>query len=219
MEQVGSSRWVGLLLLIGVVAFSIATIIAEPFEQATPEGLYTAIASNLSLYRTVNILSTIGMALLLIGFFLLALRVRSASGSLFVTFIGLFSAALIFWIAEIIARLTSTSASAQAAGAGLATRSGIGIGFDPLFLGFFAAALAGAALLVWGLGKAGVLSFRTAAISSLIVLASGIVAAIFYPWVGGVERVMFYPLFLVILPLAIFFLIRRRQPAVVMGGS
>lgn len=65
MKQISSFRLIGLLLLIGLVTFSVATIIAEPFEQETPEGLYGAIASNTAMYQTVNLLATIG--LLLVG--------------------------------------------------------------------------------------------------------------------------------------------------------
>lgn len=122
----------------------------------------------------------------------------------------LFAAAPVFWMIEIIGRLTTTASAAQSP-PGLGAPSGIGIGFDLFFLGFFIAALVGTALLVWGLGKVGVLSYRMAAMASLVVLVSGIVATIFYPWVGAVERVFFYPLVLVVLPLAIYLLVRHRQ--------
>jgi hypothetical protein len=213
MKQVGSLRAIGLLLLVGILTFSAATIIAEPFEQETPQALYSAISSNLALYRIVNLLGTIGMVLILISFFLLALLVLPVSRSLFYACVILFSAALIFWMAEIISRLASTTSSAQLAMAGAEPPNNLGIGFDPLFLGFFITALSGAALLVWSLGKAGILAIRTAAIGSFLVLASGIVAALFYPSVGGVERVMFYPLVLVFLPLAIFLIVKRPQPS------
>jgi hypothetical protein len=213
MKQISSLRLVGLLLLIGLVTFSVATIIAEPFEQETPEGLYAAIASNIAMYQTVNLLATIGLILVLIGFFLLTFRILPESRSLAMLCFLLFAAALVFWMVEVIGRLTTTAAAAQST-PGLSAPSGIGIGFDLFFLGFFIAALVGTALLVWGLGKVGVLSYRMAAMASLVVLVSGIVATIFYPWVGGVERVFFYPLVLVVLPLAIYLLVRRRQPVI-----
>jgi hypothetical protein len=218
MKQFGSLRWIGLFLLVGLVTFSVATIIAEPFEQETPESLYAAITSNMAMYQTVNMLATIGLVLVLTGFFLLTFRILPKSRSIAMLCFLLFAAATVFWMAEIFGRLTTTATSAQSAPR-VSAQSGIGIGFDFFFLGFFITALVGTTLLVWGLGKAGVLSDRIAAIASLVVLTSGIVAAIFYPWVGGVERVFFYPLVLVVLPLAIYLLlVRRRQPVIGLAG-
>jgi hypothetical protein len=218
MKQIGSLRWIGLLILVGTVIFSAATIIAEPFEQETPQALYAAVAANPATYRTVNILATIGLALLLLGFFRLAALIQSTSRSLYIACLVLLSVAFIFWMIEASVRLTKVAADSQAAAGGSNPTGGAGIGFDLFFLGFFIAALVGTALLMWGLGRAGALSARIAMLASAVVLVSGIVAAIFYPWVGGVERVFFYPLFIVVLPLAIFLLVRRRQPAAIPAG-
>jgi hypothetical protein len=213
MEHTRSLRWVGLLLLAGVVVFSIATIIAEPFEQESATELYNAIAANVSLFRTINLLATVGVILLLAGFFLLAAYVRQAGRLLFVAFVALLAVGALLWAVEVFARITTTVSSAQAIASGgnqpSSLRAGMGVGFDPVFLGFLIFELGGIAVLVWSLGRAGLLSSRWALIGALVVVVSGVAAALFYPWVGGVERALFYPLFLVVLPLALYFLIRR----------
>lgn len=65
-------RGTGMLLLLGVILFSVATIVAEPFEQVTPLGLYQAIAQYGATYQLVNYLAGLGFVLFVAALALVA---------------------------------------------------------------------------------------------------------------------------------------------------
>ena len=71
-------------------------------------------------------------------------------------------------------------------------------------------ALIGIAALLWGLGEAGVLSSNLTQAGVVILVASSVFGAREYPWVGAVERILFYPFVGVVLPLAILLLSHSR---------
>lgn len=208
-------RWAGLLLLVGVVIFGVAMIAADPFEQETARSLYEAIATNGTQYYAVNLLAAAGIGTLLGGFVVLARRIQAANRPLISVGLVLLSAATILWITEVVVRLTSTVSIARAVVGGSpppATFPGtIGVGLEALLLAFLVTALAGLAALVWGLGDARLVSARLARVGVMLIVTSGTIAAVTYPWVGGVERALFYPLILVLLPLAIMLLLRSRR--------
>jgi len=208
-------RWVGILLLLGVIIFSAATIVAEPFEQETPLGLYQAIAQNGTVYQVVNLLAGFGFVVLVAAVALLARFFPLTHRRLTLTGLALLALAALLWLIEVMGRLTLTTATANQVGAGAAVPTifpaNLGVGFEPLFVAFLATSLVGLALLLWLMGQAGLLSKRLSLVGAGVMIASGGIAAWVYPWVGGVERALFYPFVLVLLPLAIFLLVRRRS--------
>jgi hypothetical protein len=218
MQAGTRTRWAGLLLAVGTILFSLATILGEPFEQDTVSSLLGTIASNSALYTTVNLLATVGFVVIIVGFALLTLLAqggRMARPRLQVTGLGLLVAAAAFWLVEVVARfgLAASGTSSPVTGGNetglLATP--LGTGLNAVFLAFLVLALAGLAALVWGLGDNQVLPRRLAHLGSGLVIVSGILAVLFYPWVGEVERALFYPLVLVVLPAAVYLLLRRQR--------
>jgi hypothetical protein len=225
MGQFRLLRWVGLLLLLGVVLYAVASIIAEPFEQETAAELYQMIEQEGSQYQLANVLSVIGMALLLGGFYLLTRLLSDANRTVVTLGLTLFALAVVLWVAEVIGRSVITTSVAE----GVVTRSEaipttfpqtVGVGLEPLFLAFLITALGGIALLVWSVGEAGLINALLARVGAGLTVVSGLIAAVTYPWVGGVERALFYPLVIVVLPLAILLLVRSfRRPTQVALGS
>jgi len=220
MQRIQLLRWSGLSLLLGTIIYAVASIIAEPFEQETATSLYQMIGQEVAQYRLVNALSLIGMILLLAGFYLLTRLMPEANRRLVTLGLALFGVATALWAAEVIGRLTITTSAAQEVNAGGAAPTAfpqtIGVGLEPLFLAFLLTALAGIALLVWLAGDVGLVNRLLARVGAALTIVGGIVAAITYPWVGGIERALFYPLVIVVLPLAVVLLIRGfRQPRAV----
>jgi len=66
--------------------------------------------------------------------------------------------------------------------------------------------LVGIAALIWGLGDVGMLSSDLTRAGVVVLVASGVFTAKEYPFLGGVERILFYPLVGVVLPLALILL-------------
>ena len=212
MLRTGSLRWIGILLLLGVILFAAATIAAEPFEQEAPLGLYQAIAQNSAQFQSVNLLAGLGLTLLVLALVALARLISPPERRLAV---GLLALGALLWLIEVFGRITTTVATARQVEAGSVPPStfpaNLGVGLEPLFVAFLATTLAGLAILLWRLGEAGLLSRRWSRIGAGVVVASGGIAALTYPWVGGIERALFYPLVLVYLPLAIFLIVRRQR--------
>lgn len=207
-------RWTGMLLLLGVILFSVATIVAEPFEQVTPLGLYQAIAQYGATYQLVNYLAGLGFVLFVAALALVARPIPRPQRRLTLAGLSLLAIATLLWLVEVIGRMTVTTTTARQISAGAAVPTTfpaiLGVGLEPLFVAFLAASLAGLALLLWQLGEAGLFPKRLGLVSAVVIIASGSIAALTYPWVGGDERALFYPLVLVLLPLAFFLLLRRR---------
>ena len=84
----------------------------------------------------------------------------------------------------------------------------IGVGLEFLFIAFLVTALIGIAALLWGLGEAGIFSLNLTRAGVVVLVASSVFAAREYPWVGAVERILFYPFVGVVLPLALMLLSR-----------
>lgn len=212
------TRWAGLLLVAGTILFSLATILGEPFEQETVSSLVGAIAAHSALYTGVNLLATVGFVTIIVGFMLLTLVPRPdrmARARLPVTGLRLLVGAAAFWLVEVVARfgLAGSGPGIPVTGdaaSGMFTTP-LGAGLNIVFVCFLVLALAGLAMLVWGLGDDQVLPARAARLGAGLVIVSGILAAFFYPWVGVVERALFYPLVLVVLPAAIYLLLGRPR--------
>lgn len=214
-DSARSLRSTGILLLLGVIIFSAGTIVAEPFEQETAAGLYQAIAQNGSSFLVVNLLVGLGFILVVLAFWLLISNLSTTHRRKANTGFILLIIATALWLLEIIARLTLTSSKANevAAGSPIPTTfpANVGIGLEPLFIAFLITTLVGLAILLWQLGRAGLLSQRWSSIGAGMTVATGGIAAFTYPWVGGIERALFYPFVLVLLPLAISLLVRSRR--------
>lgn len=215
MKRLLILRRIGYLLFAGVVIFTAATIICEPFKQDSLSGLYQEIALNTALYRGVNLISTVGILLILTGLVALAWQIRKASDWMFPTTTALLAISGAFWLAEVIARLTVTTAYARAiveTGNLLAPpHFHLGVGFDPLIINSLIWAVCGVALIVWGLSRVCFLPGNIAAAGPAAVVLGGILPAFFYPWIGAVERAMIYPLALVVLPLALLLIFQKRR--------
>lgn len=191
-----------------MIIFSAATIMAEPFEQEIPLGLYQAIAQNGTSFQVVNLLAALGIVLLTSAFALLARLLPQTHRRLTMAGLTLLALATLLWLIEITVRLIVTTETAHQVGSGPSVPTtfpaNAGVGFEPLFVAFLATSLAGLAVLLWQFGQAGLLSKRWSSLGAGVTIASGSIAAITYPWVGGVERALFYPFVLVLLPLANF---------------
>lgn len=211
-------RWAGLLLAAGISLIALAAIFGAPFEQATVSALREAIAARPGLYIGVNLLVTAGFMSIVLGFGTLALSTpvgRAALPRQPLAGLGLLVAAAALWMLEVVFRFVAADSGAGIPVTG-ASESGLlgmplGTGFNPVFLAFLAAALAGLAVLVWGLGDEGVLPRRLARVGALLVVLSGGLAVRLIPWVGAVEHALFYPLVLVVLPTAAYLLLRRQR--------
>lgn len=129
------------------------------------------------------------------------------------TGLTLLAFATLFWLIEVVGRITITSGTASRinVGAALPTTfpANLGIGFEPLFVAFLVTTLGGLAILFWQMESAGLLARQLNFLGAGVLVASGSIAALTYPWVGGVERALFYPFVLVLLPFAISLLVRR----------
>lgn len=211
-------RGPALLLAGGVVVFGAAAVAGDPYERKTPESLYAAIASDVPRYQRLNALATAGVAAVLAGFLGLASATRRANGA--ATAVGVAALVMggLLWLAEASLRANSTARAARAVQQGAsppgAFPEAVGVGQEPLFRASLSALLAGMAALVWALGDAGLVPRRIARLGAAVAVGSGAVAAATYPFIGAVERILFYPLVAVVAPLALWLLARgfRQEP-------
>lgn len=218
MRDKSRTRWAAVVLVAGTILFSLATILGEPFEQTSVSSLVDAVTANRPLFIGVNLLATVGLVVVVVGFALLTTPGRAdgtARQRAYGIGLGLMVAAMVFWVTEVVfrLRLAYTGAGSTVPGGDdpilLTTR--VGVGWNAIFLIFLALALAGIAVLVWGLGDAQMIPLRLARLGAGLVIGSGVLAALFYPWVGEVERALFYPLVLVVMPIAIYLLLRQHR--------
>jgi hypothetical protein len=203
-------RNVGALLCLGIGCLWGAANLAQPFVHADVVTFYRAIHQNRSRYRRMNLLFTAAILALITGFGLLARQIWQANQALTLLGLGFLTAALFFWLAQFTLRLTATTAIANQVYGGnkppATFPANIGAGFDYLFLAFQICLVVGMAAVLASLGDAGLISpFMTRA-GIVVLIASGVFATRQHSWLGGVERVLFYPIASVIVPLGIWFL-------------
>lgn len=212
MEYLGQHREIGILLMMGLFCFGGAAFAAEPFGHVAALSLYKAIHKHGERYRQVNLLATAGVILLFGGFVLLSRLTWPANPSITVLGLTLLGLATVLWLVEVGARMTTTMATAQDVMRGVAPPARfpqtIGVGLEFLFIAFLVTALIGIAALLWGLGEAGIFSLNLTRAGVVVLVASSVFAAREYPWVGAVERILFYPFVGVVLPLALMLLSR-----------
>lgn len=212
MPRIRNLRWIGLIVLVGVIGYAVASIVSEPFERETAQQLYQAITENEGQWLFINGLATVGLVALFVGFLLMTHALPGIDRRLSAWGLALFSFAVILWLIEAVLRITTTVSTAAdvVAGGTLPTAfpQSVGVGLEMLFLAYLATALGGIALLVWSLGQSNLMPAWVAYAGAALTVVSGVVAAATYPWVGGVERTLFYPLVLVALPLSVWLLIR-----------
>lgn len=212
MQYFSHPQGIGTLLLLGIILFTGAAFAAEPFGHVGSASLYKAIHLHGARYRQVNLLATAGVILLFAGFVLLARLTWAANQPINTIGITLLGAAIVLWLVEVGFRITSTVTTARDVMRGVAPPARfpqtIGVGFEFLFIAFLVTALIGIAALIWGLGEAGIFSLNLTRAGVVILVASSVFAAREYPWVGAVERILFYPFVGVVLPLALMLLSR-----------
>lgn len=198
-----------------MIAYAVASIASEPFERETAKDLYLAITQNEGQWRFINGLAAVGLVVLFIGFLLIARALPDLDRRLSGWGLTLFGVAVGLWFAEAVLRLTTTVSVATAVVSGDAVPTTfpqtVGVGRELLFLAYLASALGGIALLVWSLRRSGLVSPWIAHAGAGLTVISGLLAAAIYPWVGGVERALFYPLVVVGLPLSIWLIIRGNR--------
>ena len=172
--------------------------------------LYTAIHQYGARYRWVNLLAAAGVIILFVGFGTLAWLLQRDSQLMITIGIVLLGIAAILWVIEVTIRITTTTATAREVVQGLTPPlhfpQTIGIGLEALFIAFLVLKLIGIAALIWGLGDVGMLSSDLTRAGVVILVAIGVFTAKEYPFLGGVERILFYPLVGVVLPLALILL-------------
>lgn len=206
-------RNVGLLLCLGIGCLWGAANLAQPFVHADVVTFYRTIHQNRTRYWRMNLLFTIAILALIGGFGLLARQTWQANPPLTFVGLGLLTAAMFFWLAQFSLRLTATTAIANQVYRGnkppVHFPANIGAGFDYLFLAFQICLLVGMAALLASLGDAGFISPLMTRVSIVVLIASGVFSTRQYPWLGGVERVLFYPIASVIVPLGFWFLMGK----------
>ncbi len=210
MPYIGHLQSIGILLLAGLVLFSGAAFAADPFGHVGSVSLYKAIHLHGVRYRQVNLLATAGVIALFAGFVLLARFTWHATQPINTLGLALLGVATIFWLLEVGMRITSTVATAQDVMRGVVPPARfpqtIGVGLEVLFIAFLVTALMGIAALIWGLGEAGMFPLNLTRAGVVVLVASSVFATREYPWVGAVERILFYPFVGVVLPLALMLL-------------
>lgn len=210
MQYIGHFQEIGILLLLGIGLLGWAAFAANPFEHATVVPLYTAIHQYGARYRWVNLLAAAGVIILFVGFGALAWLLQRDSQPMIMIGIVLLGIAAILWVIEVTIRITTTTATARDVVQGLTPPlrfpKTIGIGLEALFIAFLVLKLVGIAALIWGLGDIGMLSSDLTRAGVVVLVASGVFTAKEYPFLGGVERILFYPLVGVVLPLALILL-------------
>lgn len=213
MQYFNELQNVGLLLCLGLGCLWGAANLAHPFVQADMVTFYRAIHQNRTRYWRMNLLFTAAVLALISGFGLLARQTWHANPALTMLGLGLLAAAVFFWLAQFTLRLTATTAVANQVYSGdkppVTFPANIGAGFDYIFLAFQICLLVGMAALLASLGDAGMISPLMTRAGIVVLVASGVFATRQYPWLGGVERVLFYPVASVIVPLGLWFLMGR----------
>lgn len=208
-------RWIGFILLIGVFGYAIASIASEPFERETPQALYLAISVNVAQWRFINGLVSVSLMVLLVGFWLLTRALPRTQPRLILMGLLLFGLAVILWLVEATFRMTTTVSIAADVTNGairpITFPGTIGVGLEILFLAYLTTVLGGMAVLLWGISHAGVAPPLIAYGAAALTILSGSMAAATYPWVGGVERAVFYPVVAVWLPLSVWLIIRGNR--------
>lgn len=214
MQYLNELRNVGLLLCLGLGCLWGAANLAQPFVHADAVAFYRAIHQNRTRYWRMNLLFTAAILALITGFGLLARQTWHANQSLTLLGLGMLIAALFFWLSQFTLRLTATTTVANRVYDGTKPPhhfpENIGAGFDYLFLAFQGCLLVGMAALLASLGDAGLISSLMTQIGIVVLIASGVFTTRQYPWLGGVERVLFYPIATVIVPLGLWFLMGNR---------
>ncbi len=210
MQYIGHFQEIGIVLLVGIGLMGWASFAANPFEHATALPLYTAIHQHGARYRWVNLLAAAGVIVLYIGFGALAWLLPRTNQPMITIGITLVGVAAFLWVIEVIMRITTTTATAREVVQGLTPPirfpHTIGVGLEALFIAFLVLKLVGIAALIWGLGDVGMLSSDLTRAGVVVLVASGVFTAKEYPFLGGVERILFYPLVGVVLPLALILL-------------
>jgi len=210
-------------LLAGILVFGASSVAAEPFEQDTIAELYNAIALNRTAFITVNLLAAIGYFAVAYAMILLGRLAPSTQRRLPMAGTYLLAAASFLWLVEIIGRLTVTTTAAQQVASGALPPAGfpsnLGAGMDPLFVAFLGISLLGFASLFWQFDRPPLLSTALSRIGAVSFFALGVLAALTYPFAGVVERALFYPFVLVLLPMAISLLVRRASPSPALNRS
>lgn len=206
-------RNVGLLLCLGLGCLWGAANLAQPFVHADVVIFYRAIHQNRARYWRMNLLFTAAVLALIGGFGLLARQTWHANPALTMLGLGLLTAAVFFWLAQFTLRLTATTTVANQVYRGdkppVTFPANIGVGFDYIFLAFQICLLVGMAALLASLGDAGMISPLMTRAGIVVLVASGVFATRQYPWLGGVERALFYPIASVIVPLGLWFLMGK----------
>jgi len=210
MQYIGHFQEIGIVLLVGIGLIGWASFAANPFEHATVVPLYTAIHQYGARYRWVNLLAAAGVIVLFIGFGALVWLLPRTNQPMITIGITLVGVAALLWVIEVIMRITTTTVTARDVVQGLTPPihfpQTVGVGLEALFIAFLVLKLVGIAALIWGLGDVGMLSSDLTRAGVVVLVASGVFTAKEYPFLGGVERILFYPLVGVVLPLALILL-------------
>jgi uncharacterized membrane protein len=210
MQYLSELRDVALLLLLGIGFFCSAAFLANPFQQADAVAFYRAIHKHRVRYWRMNLLHTVAILALVTGFGMLARQTWQANEPLTVLGLVLLIIATLLWLVQFWMRLTATMRVAHQVFTGVKPPAtfphNIGVGFDRLFLAFQICLLVGMAAVLAGLGDAGMISPLMTRLGIIVLIASGVYTTREYPWLGGVERVLFYPMTSVTVPLGIWFL-------------
>ena len=208
---VGELSQVALLLFLGIGFFCSAVFLANPFQHADAVAFYRAIHQNRTRYWRMNLLHTFAIIALVCGFGLLAQQTWLANQPLTVLGLVLLVVATLCWLAQFWIRLTATTTIANQVFAGIKPPANfphnIGAGFDRLFRAFQICLLVGIAAVLAGLGEAGMISPLMTRLGIVVLIASGVFTTREYPWLGGVERALFYPMTSVVVPLGLWFLL------------
>lgn len=203
-----------LLLLFGIACFCSGAFLANPFVHADTMSFYRAIHKHRLRYRRMNLLYTVAILALAGGFGLLSRQTWRANQPLTLLGVALLVAALVLWLIQLRLRLTATMATANQVFTGHKAPArfphNIGAGFDYIFLAFQVCLLVGMAALLASLGDAGVISPLLTRAGIVVLIGSGVYATRDYPWLGGVERALFYPMTTVIVPLGLWFLLNGQ---------
>lgn len=201
---------VAILFFLGIGFFYSAAFLASPFQHADAITFYRAIHQYRVRYWRMNLLHTVAILVLAGSFGLLAQQTWLANQPLTMLGLALLAVATLLWLIQFGLRLTATTTTANQVFTGIKPPAtfphNIGAGFDYLFLAFLSCFLVGMAALIAGLGDAGMISPLMTRLGIVVLIASGVFNIREYPWLGGVERVLFYPMASVIVPLGFWFL-------------
>src|SRR5688500_8368875 len=108
MRLTHNLRWIGTILLVGVIGYAVALIASEPFEQETPQALYRAISENVAQWQFINGLATVSLIVVAVAFWLLTRALPRTRPPLIRLGRLLFGLAVILWLVEATLRMTTT---------------------------------------------------------------------------------------------------------------